>query len=94
MPENTYDWLFDKGGLGRAQGAIDPAGEHFEGSAAEASVVRETGQNSGRRQRRRSGHDGVRTCPEGGLRNTGNEDTPTTFAATVEATEGRSGHER
>jgi len=95
MPENTYDWFFDKGGLGRAQGAIDPAGEHFEGSASEASVVRETGQNS---LDAVSGEGPV--TMEFELARVavseipGMETLQQHLAATVEATEGRSGHER
>lgn len=47
MTINDYGFHFEPAGRGGTQGAIDPAQEHFTGSAAEVSVVREPGQNSG-----------------------------------------------
>lgn len=46
MKINEYGFYFEEAGLSASRGAIDPAEEHFEGSSAEESVVRETGQNS------------------------------------------------
>jgi hypothetical protein len=43
---HNYGFYFEKSGRGATQGAIDPAEEYFEGSRAEVSVVRETGQNA------------------------------------------------
>jgi hypothetical protein len=41
-----FGFYFEQAGLAAAQGAIAPAEQYFEGSRAEVSVVRETGQNS------------------------------------------------
>lgn len=41
-----YGFYFEKAGRGASQGAITPAEQFFEGSRAEDSLVRETGQNS------------------------------------------------
>lgn len=43
---DDYGFHFEPAGRSGSQGAIDAAQEHFEGSTAQASVVRETGQNS------------------------------------------------
>lgn len=46
MTIDDYGFYFEEAGRSASQGAIAPAEEHFEGSTAEAAVVRETGQNS------------------------------------------------
>jgi hypothetical protein len=44
--ESGFGFYFQEAGLAATQGAIAPAEQYFEGSRAEISVVRETGQNS------------------------------------------------
>ncbi len=46
MTESDFGFFFERAGRSAAQGAIAPAEQYFEGSRAEVSVVRETGQNS------------------------------------------------
>ena len=46
MSQTGFGFYFERAGLAAAQGAIAPAEQYFEGSRAEVSVVRETGQNS------------------------------------------------
>lgn len=46
MSTPNYGFYFEKAGRGASQGAITPAEQFFEGSRAEDSLVRETGQNS------------------------------------------------
>ncbi|GAB3619915.1 hypothetical protein GCM10027417_11760 [Glutamicibacter endophyticus] len=46
MNTPNYGFYFEKSGRGASQGAITPAEQFFEGSGAEDSLVRETGQNS------------------------------------------------
>lgn len=46
MTQFRFGFYFEQAGLSAAQGAIAPAEQYFEGSRAEVSVVRETGQNS------------------------------------------------
>lgn len=46
MRSSNYGFYFEEAGRSAAQGAIAPAEQYFEGSQAEVSVVRETGQNS------------------------------------------------
>lgn len=46
MTESSFGFHFAKTGLVAAQGAINPSEQYFEGSNAERSLVRETGQNS------------------------------------------------
>lgn len=46
MSGSHFGFYFERAGLAAAQGAIAPAEQYFEGSRAEVSVVRETGQNS------------------------------------------------
>lgn len=46
MTQSRFGFYFERAGLSAAQGAIDPSEQYFEGSRAEVSVVRETGQNS------------------------------------------------
>lgn len=46
MIESGFGFYFQEAGLAATQGAIAPAEQYFEGSRAEVSVVRETGQNS------------------------------------------------
>lgn len=43
---SKYGFYFEKAGLGATQGAIAPAEQFFEGTAAEESLAREFGQNS------------------------------------------------
>lgn len=46
MNEQTFGFYFEKAGKSASQGAVSPAEQFFEGSLAEESLVRETGQNS------------------------------------------------
>jgi hypothetical protein len=46
VTQSGFGFYFERAGLSATQGAIDPAEQYFEGSRAEISVVRETGQNS------------------------------------------------
>jgi hypothetical protein len=46
MNTPQFGFYFEKALRGASQGAISPAEQFFEGSLAEASLVRETGQNS------------------------------------------------
>lgn len=46
MINSHFGFYFETAGRGASQGAITPAGQFFEGSLAEESLVRETGQNS------------------------------------------------
>src|SRR5262245_50602047 len=46
MIESRYGFYFEAAGRAAAQGAIAPAEQFFEGSLAEESLGRETGQNS------------------------------------------------
>jgi hypothetical protein len=46
MSSAEFGFYFEEAGRGPAQGAIDPAEQFFEGSMAEESLARETGQNS------------------------------------------------
>jgi len=46
MTTSNFGFYFERAGRGATQGAISPAEQFFEGSRAEASLVRETGQNS------------------------------------------------
>ena len=46
MTNSGFGFYFQEAGLAATQGAIAPAEQYFEGSRAEVSVVRETGQNS------------------------------------------------
>jgi hypothetical protein len=46
VTQTTFGFYFERAGLSATQGAIEPAEQYFEGSRAEVSVVRETGQNS------------------------------------------------
>lgn len=46
MSLDEYGFHFEPVGKGSSEGPIDPAQQHFEGSTAAQSVVRETGQNS------------------------------------------------
>jgi len=46
MSESDYGFYFEKAGRAATQGAIAPAEQFFEGSLAEESLARETGQNS------------------------------------------------
>lgn len=46
MTESSFGFHFAKTGLVAAQGAVNPSEQYFEGSGAERSIVRETGQNS------------------------------------------------
>lgn len=46
MTTPNFGFHFEKAGRGAAQGAISPAEQFFEGSRAEESLMRETGQNS------------------------------------------------
>lgn len=46
MSTPHFGFYFEEAGRGPSQGAITPAGQFFEGSLAEESLVRETGQNS------------------------------------------------
>jgi hypothetical protein len=44
--KSGFGFYFQEAGLAATQGAIAPAEQYFEGSRAEVSLVRETGQNS------------------------------------------------
>lgn len=46
MSDSDYGFYFEKAGRAATQGAIAPAEQFFEGSLAEESLARETGQNS------------------------------------------------
>ena len=46
MNAPNFGFYFEEAGRGASQGAITPAEQFFEGSRAEDSLVRETGQNS------------------------------------------------
>ncbi len=46
MTQNGFGFYFEAAGRGATSGAISPAEQFFEGSHAEESLVRETGQNS------------------------------------------------
>jgi hypothetical protein len=46
VTQSGFGFYFEDAGLSATQGAIAPAEQYFEGSRAEVSVVRETGQNS------------------------------------------------
>lgn len=46
MTTSNFGFYFEEAGRGASQGAISPAEQFFEGSLAEESLVRETGQNS------------------------------------------------
>lgn len=46
MSESKFGFYFEVAGKAAAQGAIAPAEQFFEGSMAEVSLARETGQNS------------------------------------------------
>ncbi|MGY4857711.1 hypothetical protein [Cryobacterium sp. AP23] len=46
MTKPQYDFYFEMAGRSATQGAIAPAEQFFEGSLAETSLARETGQNS------------------------------------------------
>lgn len=46
MTQSRFGFYFERAGRAATQGAIAPAEQYFEGSRAEVSVVRETGQNS------------------------------------------------
>jgi hypothetical protein len=46
VTRSDFGFYFEHAGLAATQGAIAPAEQYFEGSRAEVSVVRETGQNS------------------------------------------------
>ncbi|WDF35076.1 hypothetical protein PTW37_16355 (plasmid) [Arthrobacter agilis] len=71
MTTSNFGFYFERSGLGAAQGAISPAQQFFEGSLAEASLVRETGQNS---IDARAGEDPVRMVFE--LSDMATEDIP------------------
>jgi hypothetical protein len=46
MKDQTFGFFFETAGKSASQGAVSPAEQYFEGSLAEVSLVRETGQNS------------------------------------------------
>ncbi|WP_372698243.1 hypothetical protein [Arthrobacter sp. JSM 101049] len=46
MTDQNFGFYFEAAGKAATQGAISPAAQFFEGSRAETSLVRETGQNS------------------------------------------------
>jgi hypothetical protein len=46
VTQTGFGFYFEEARLSATQGAIAPAEQYFEGSRAEVSVVRETGQNS------------------------------------------------
>lgn len=46
MTKSQYEFYFEMAGRSATQGAIAPAEQFFEGSIAETSLARETGQNS------------------------------------------------
>ena len=95
MKINDHGFYFEKSGLSASQGAIDPAQQHFEGSSAEESVVRETGQNSIDASR---GEGPVRMVFE--LKSMATKDIPdieqlrTHLKQVDKETEGQAGHER
>lgn len=95
MKINDYGFYFEKSGLSASQGAIDAAEQHFEGSSAEESVVRETGQNSIDASR---GQGPVRMVFD--LQSMATRDIPdigqlrTHLKKVDEETEGQAGHER
>ena len=57
MNNANFGFYFETAGRSASQGAISPAEQFFEGSLAEASLVRETAQNS---VDARAGQDPVR----------------------------------
>lgn len=94
MTRLNYGFHFEPSGKGGAQGAISAAEQFFEGSRAEESLVRETGQNS---IDARSGQDAVTIVFELAYMRT--EDVPGIeglrqhIAAVEEQTRGAQGHD-
>ena len=68
MNTPQFGFYFEKALRGASQGAISPAEQFFEGSLAESSLVRETGQRSPEADERRARIRGATRAGKGAVK--------------------------